>query len=248
MPRIRTIKPEFPLSESMGRVSRDARLLFIMLWTQADDAGRMRASPMLLANTLMPYDSDAFARIPEWLAELSREKCIQVYEVEGNHYLEVCKWKDHQRIDHPSPSKLPPFDLSLARIPESVDEPREDSRAIREDSSRSAGARADRDRDRDRERTGKGKEELSGNYKPPPPADGPRKGSRNLPSKDLIPSEPEQTRTGTETFEEVAARIKAKAEAADKGELKPDGQARRTNGRGKHGMAPLADVLAEAAE
>ena len=43
MGRIRTIKPEFPQSESMGRVSRDARLTFILLWTMADDAGRLRS-------------------------------------------------------------------------------------------------------------------------------------------------------------------------------------------------------------
>jgi len=45
MARIRTIKPEFPHSESMGRVSRDARLLFVMLFTIVDDEGRARRHP-----------------------------------------------------------------------------------------------------------------------------------------------------------------------------------------------------------
>ncbi len=44
MARIRSIKPEFPQSESMGNVSRDARLTFIQLWTLADDSGRLRGS------------------------------------------------------------------------------------------------------------------------------------------------------------------------------------------------------------
>ena len=44
MARIRTIKPDFPHSESMGRVSRDARLLFVMLFTIVDDEGRARAA------------------------------------------------------------------------------------------------------------------------------------------------------------------------------------------------------------
>ena len=43
MPRIRTIKPEFPQSETIGRLSRDARLLFLQLFTLVDDAGRARA-------------------------------------------------------------------------------------------------------------------------------------------------------------------------------------------------------------
>jgi hypothetical protein len=35
--RIRSIKPEFPQSESVGRLSRDARLLFVQLWTICDE-------------------------------------------------------------------------------------------------------------------------------------------------------------------------------------------------------------------
>ena len=39
MPRARTIKPQFLRSNSMSRVSREARLTFIHLWLVADDAG-----------------------------------------------------------------------------------------------------------------------------------------------------------------------------------------------------------------
>lgn len=239
MPRIRTIKPEFPLSESMGRVSRDARLLFILLWTQADDAGRLRASPILLANTLLPYDSDAFARIPEWLGELREEGCVRLYEVAGNHYLEIVKWSDHQRIDHPSPSKLPSYEESLANVREEPRKAREDSRAIREDSGVSAGARADRDR----EWKGPGMERdlLSGTS-----AEGEiRKGSRNVPSKNSLPSEPDTGPRSGVDFDAVAARVKAKAAAADAGILTPDGQIkRRTNGK-RNVPVPLAEALTE---
>jgi hypothetical protein len=110
MSRIRTIKPEFPQSESMGRLSRDARLLFIMLWTIVDDAGRTRAASRMLASLLFPYDDDAAALIDGWLDELEREKCIRRYEVNGSQYLEVCNWLKHQKIDRPSKSRLPDFD------------------------------------------------------------------------------------------------------------------------------------------
>lgn len=107
MPRIRTIKPEFAHSESMGRVSRDARLLFVLLWTQCDDAGRTRAASRMLASLLYPYDEDAAALIDGWLAELEREGCIVRYQVDGDTYLEVAKWLKHQKIDRPSKSKFP---------------------------------------------------------------------------------------------------------------------------------------------
>ena len=107
MARIRSIKPEFPQSESMGRISREARLCFIMLWTIADDSGRLRGSSRMLASLLYPYDTDASRLIGKWLTELVSENCIVQYEVEGQHYIEICNWLLHQKIDHPSQSKFP---------------------------------------------------------------------------------------------------------------------------------------------
>lgn len=109
MARIRTIKPEFPQSESMGGVSREARLCFILLWTIADDEGRLRGSPRMLASLLFPYDTDASDLIEDWLDELDREGCLVRYRIDGKTYLQICKWSDHQKIDHPTRSKIPPF-------------------------------------------------------------------------------------------------------------------------------------------
>ena len=125
MARIRTIKPEFPQSESMGNVSRDARLCFILLWTQADDEGRLRGSSRMLASLLFPYDTDVPGLIDGWLTELEREKCIFRYEVDSRHYIEITNWLLEQKIDHPSKSKLPQFEKI-----------REDSRNSRESSAR----------------------------------------------------------------------------------------------------------------
>jgi hypothetical protein len=91
----------------MGRVSREARLLFILLWTVADDAGRLRAAPRLLAGLLYPFDDDASALLPRWLDELEQEGCIYRYQHDVTHYLEIVKWRDHQKIDKPTPSRLP---------------------------------------------------------------------------------------------------------------------------------------------
>jgi hypothetical protein len=109
MPRIRTIKPEFPQSESMGRIGRESRLLFVLLWTLADDSGRLRGHSRVLASLLYPYDTDAGTLIEGWMAELEHEECIRRYMHNGDTYLEVCNWNKHQKIDKPSASKLPPF-------------------------------------------------------------------------------------------------------------------------------------------
>ncbi len=139
MARIRTIKPEFPQSESMGRVSRDARLCFVLLWTIADDSGRLRGNSRMLASLLFPYDDDAKKLIDKWLGELEREHCITRYQIDGDSYLQVDQWARHQKIDKPSASKIDP--------------PREDSRdfaRIREPSSEDQG----RDQGEDQGREG----------------------------------------------------------------------------------------------
>jgi hypothetical protein len=107
MARIRTIKPEFPQSESMGRVSRDARLLFVELWTICDDHGKARGNSRMLASLLFPYDDDAATLIDGWLDELEREACIVRYQGEGQSYIKVENWSSHQRVDKPSESKFP---------------------------------------------------------------------------------------------------------------------------------------------
>lgn len=123
MARIRTIKPEFPQSESMGRVSRESRLCFILLWTLADDAGRLRGNSRMLASLLFPYDDDAKTLIDGWLAELSTEGCIARYEVQGTSYVQISQWLEHQKIDRPSESKLPEFGKPSRKLAK----PRDDS-------------------------------------------------------------------------------------------------------------------------
>lgn len=110
MARIRSIKPEFPQSETMGRVSRDARLLFIQLWTIADDSGRSRGNSRVLASLLYPYDDDARDLLPRWLDELEDVGAIRRYLVDGDTYLEIRNWLKHQKIDKPSGPKFPGFD------------------------------------------------------------------------------------------------------------------------------------------
>jgi hypothetical protein len=145
MARIRSIKPEFPQSESMGRVSRDARLCFIQMWTIADDEGRLRGNSRMLASLLFPYDDDAPALIDAWMGELAREGCIVRYEADGASYIQIAKWLSHQKIDKPSASKIPAF-AEPSRI---VAKPRESSPLDQgEDQGRDQGEEGIKERSR----------------------------------------------------------------------------------------------------
>jgi hypothetical protein len=77
----------------------------------------------MLASLLYPYDDDAPKLMEGWLTELEKEGCIRRYRIGTDTYLESCNWLKHQRIDKPSPSRLPAFE-EASRI---VAKPREGS-------------------------------------------------------------------------------------------------------------------------
>jgi hypothetical protein len=91
----------------MGKVSREARLLFVNMWTLADDEGRLRAASRMLASLLYPYDDDAPDLIEGWLGELERVRSIHRYVVDDTTYAQVTNWLEHQKIDRASKSRLP---------------------------------------------------------------------------------------------------------------------------------------------
>lgn len=114
--RIRSIKPEFWRSESVNRLSREVRLLFIGLWSYVDDNGVGINDYRQIAADLFPLDDDPtevreFVR--EGLARLSREGRITCYHVSGKPYLYITGW-EHQRIDKPGKPRYPKPDADGA--------------------------------------------------------------------------------------------------------------------------------------
>jgi hypothetical protein len=102
MARIRTLKPEIVEDEKLGRCTRDARLLFILCITIADDAGRFRASARYLRSTLFPYDGDDLdpVSVAAWRDELVAEGLVRLYESHDEAFAELPGWTKHQRIDN----------------------------------------------------------------------------------------------------------------------------------------------------
>jgi hypothetical protein len=85
------------------------RLLFIGMFSNADDEGRMKASPLFLKATVFPYDSILPFDIHEDSMKLHGKGIIQLYTVKGEEYLQIPKWKTYQKPQYPKPSKLPSF-------------------------------------------------------------------------------------------------------------------------------------------
>lgn len=155
-PRIRSVKPERYQDERFAGVTRDARHLYDGLTCRADDEGRGTANADLLRGTLLPFDHDATPdKVTGWLDELNGADLVELYDVDGRTYFAITSWSDDQRIDKPTPSKLP--------TPPSLATPHEESTNAREESTkppeplasapalaRAGGPDQDQDQDQDR--------------------------------------------------------------------------------------------------
>lgn len=102
MSRIRTIKPEFWVSEQVLACSLNSRLLFIGLWNFCDDHGVHPASHVRLKAEVFPADNFNIAEIKNWINELIKNNLVREYAIDNNSYWIVTGWKKHQRIDKPT--------------------------------------------------------------------------------------------------------------------------------------------------
>lgn len=108
MSRIRTIKPEFWISEQVAELSTTARLLFIGMWNFCDDQGVHPASYKSLKMEIFPGDDLTATDIARLVGELVKQKLVLEYEAQGKQYWLVTGWH-HQKIDKPNKKyPLPP--------------------------------------------------------------------------------------------------------------------------------------------
>ena len=115
--RIRTIKPEFWSHPVMARMPDRVQLLALSLLSMADDHGYLHADPAIVRGAVAPF-RESLASLSEDLARLSEAGWIDLWEhPEQGKMGQVRKWASHQRIDHPSTSKLAVYDIreTLAR-------------------------------------------------------------------------------------------------------------------------------------
>ena len=105
MARIRTIKPEFWTDDKIVQVSIPARLLFIGIWNFADDSGNLENSPTQIKMRILPADS---CSVPPLLQELIGVGVLREYSVDNKNYLNIPGFTNHQVINKPSKTRLPP--------------------------------------------------------------------------------------------------------------------------------------------
>lgn len=111
MARKRMIDPNIWQSEDFGNLSDLAKLIFIGLFSLADDEGRGRCNPVYLKSTLFPYKEGLrSADVEVALSEISRTMSVVFYSCDEKSYYSLYNWSTWQKIDKPTDSKIPAFD------------------------------------------------------------------------------------------------------------------------------------------
>lgn len=109
MARKRMIDPSIWSDEKLGLLSPLHRLLFIGLFSNADDEGRLPGHPNYIKSLIFPYDNDITPQnVEAMLNDLNRKGFILTYMVNGQRYIQVVNFLKYQKINRPTPSKIPP--------------------------------------------------------------------------------------------------------------------------------------------
>ena len=116
MARRRMITSDIWNDEKIARLDKVGRLVFIGLITLANDYGKLRGNPALIATMLFPYDSDK-VNIAKYLSELSRHKCITLYKVNGEQFIFINKWFKHQTLTYKGKDTLPAVPVNTLKRP-----------------------------------------------------------------------------------------------------------------------------------
>lgn len=121
MARIRSVHPGLFTDEAWVSCSPLARILYIGLWTDADDQGLFEWKPLQIKMRLLPGDaSDA----PSLLAELAAADLITGYEVSGKRYGAIKDFRKYQRPKKPNAiHPLPPELRDYVALSEASSEP-----------------------------------------------------------------------------------------------------------------------------
>lgn len=110
MARKRMVSPDLLTSEKVAELPIPARYAWVGLWLYLDDFGYGRDNASLIKAHQWPLDEAYTTRKVETdLARYFTAGLICRYElVDGTRWMHAPNWDEHQKPQHPTPTKAPP--------------------------------------------------------------------------------------------------------------------------------------------
>lgn len=100
------IKPKFWDDTKIGRLTRDARLLYIGLWNFSDDIGIVIGDSVWLKSKIFPYDQIQIQQFEKWMNELVINGFICLLSYKGERFIYLPNFTRHQVINKPNHEDL----------------------------------------------------------------------------------------------------------------------------------------------
>lgn len=108
MARQRFIWPDIWEDPVFGRLQPLEQVLFIGLFSNADDDGRLLADPAHLKAQVFRYTDFTNARVRKIRDDLARKMAsVCLYTVDGQELIALLKWTEYQKPKYPKASKFP---------------------------------------------------------------------------------------------------------------------------------------------
>lgn len=108
MARKRMLDPEFFMdTEIISNLDMTGRMLYIGMWTTADDGGLLENDPLSFKIRIFPADNITPDQISQYINTLINIKKLVPYEYDGKSYLWIKNFLKHQKLDKPSRSSIP---------------------------------------------------------------------------------------------------------------------------------------------
>lgn len=109
MARKRMLAPEFFTSSTMNALPVEATFTFAGIWCWADDYGRGEDDETLVKAAVWPRRRKFTERVVRsHMDALIKAGVLCAYSVNGIALVHVMSWNEHQRISHPTKSKIAP--------------------------------------------------------------------------------------------------------------------------------------------
>lgn len=120
MARNRMIKPKFWDDTKIGRLTRDARLLYIGLWNFSDDIGIVIGDSVWLKSKIFPYDQIQIQQFEKWMNELVINGFICLLSYKGERFIYLPNFTRHQVINKPNYEDLNIPKCLIDRVKENI--------------------------------------------------------------------------------------------------------------------------------